>query len=105
MHPRKLQVIKSCFWDLVKEGEVKINSDGASRGNPFEGGTGFIIRDHVGKVLRTFFQGLGTATSYIEKCTALLQGLQKAASNRWLIAWSEADSVAAVEAFSNNKVP
>ncbi|KAF6156492.1 hypothetical protein GIB67_011293 [Kingdonia uniflora] len=61
--------------------------------------------NHTGTVLRTYSHGLGNVTGYMADCSALLQGLQDAASNGWLIAWSESDSVAAVEAFNNGNVP
>ncbi|KAF6168035.1 hypothetical protein GIB67_011420 [Kingdonia uniflora] len=102
---QKVPTNKSCYWKLPNDGEVKINSDGLSRGNPRKGGVGFIIRDHNGTVLRTYSKGLGTVTSYMAECSALLQGLQDATSNGWLIAWSESDYAAAVEVFNNDNVP
>ncbi|KAF6164919.1 hypothetical protein GIB67_017122 [Kingdonia uniflora] len=97
LHPKKIPVIKSCYWEPPSAGEVRITSDGASRGNPGKGGTGFIIRNHLGAILRTFSVGMGTVTSFMAECNALVQGLQCAASNGWLVAWSESDSVAAVK--------
>ncbi|KAF6150783.1 hypothetical protein GIB67_020866 [Kingdonia uniflora] len=85
--------------------QVKINSDESSRGNPGKGSVGFIIRNHTRTVLRTYSHRVGNVTSYMAKCSALLQGLQDAASDGWEIAWSKSDSVAAVEAFNNNNVP
>ncbi|KAF6161411.1 hypothetical protein GIB67_009290 [Kingdonia uniflora] len=98
------QQIKSYFWKHPNVGEVKINSDGSFRGNPGKESVGFIIRNHTGAVLRTYSQGLGNIISYMAECYALLQGLQDAASNGWLIAWSKSDSFTAVEAFNNDNV-
>ncbi|KAF6172483.1 hypothetical protein GIB67_006996 [Kingdonia uniflora] len=75
LYPRKFLQIKSCFWKLPNIGEVKINSDGSSRGNPGKWGVRFIIRDHTGTFLRTCSQGLGNVTSYMAECSALSQGL------------------------------
>ncbi|KAF6168172.1 hypothetical protein GIB67_011557 [Kingdonia uniflora] len=105
LHSKKIQHIKSCYWKLPRVGEVKINSDDSSRGNPRKGGVGFIIRDHNGTVLRAHSKGLGDVTCYMAECSTLLQGLQDAASNRWLIAWPESDSTAAVKVFNNDNVP
>ncbi|KAF6165368.1 hypothetical protein GIB67_018812 [Kingdonia uniflora] len=98
-------VVRSYFWALPEVGEIKVNTDGAAKGNPSKGGTGFIIRNHRGAVLMTVAMGLGLETSYMAECTALIQGLAMAASNGWVIAWLESDSSAAVTALSNDIIP
>ncbi|KAF6153940.1 hypothetical protein GIB67_023717 [Kingdonia uniflora] len=100
-------IVRSCWWwwCLPEEGEVKINTDGASKGNSGKGGAGFIIRNSRGVVLRTSAIGLGTVTSYMAECVALVQGLATAASNGWEIAWLESDSSAAVTALCNDMIP
>ncbi|KAF6161271.1 hypothetical protein GIB67_009158 [Kingdonia uniflora] len=86
-------------------GEVKNNSDGASKGNPGKGGVGYIIRDNQGNVLRTCLLGLGVVTSYKAECRAIVEGKACAASNGWLLAWVEADSAAVVMAFNTGNIP
>ncbi|KAF6172084.1 hypothetical protein GIB67_029502 [Kingdonia uniflora] len=77
----KLSSIISNSRKLPRVGEVKINSDGSSRDNPGIGGVGFITRGHNGIVLRAYSKGQGNVTYYMAECSALLQGLQDAASN------------------------
>ncbi|KAF6155318.1 hypothetical protein GIB67_019844 [Kingdonia uniflora] len=103
--PRKETLIKSCFWELPSMGEVKINTDGESKGNLGKGGVGYIIKNCEGAVLWAGAKGLGTTTSFLAKCQVIIQGVKGPASNGWLVAWVEADSVAAVKAFQSGVIP
>ncbi|KAF6174720.1 hypothetical protein GIB67_008775 [Kingdonia uniflora] len=105
LHPCKRTVDKSCFWELLQKGEVKLNTDGAAQGNLGTGGIGCIFRDCDGKVLDTLAKGLGLVTNYTAKCKVIIQGVKSAASNGWLIAWVESDSKAAVDGFSSDNIP
>ncbi|KAF6150914.1 hypothetical protein GIB67_000080 [Kingdonia uniflora] len=104
-HPRNDTNVRSCFWNLPEEGEVKINTDGESKGNPGKGGSGFIIRNSRGVIIRTMAMGLVIVASYMVECMALVHGLACAASNGWEIAWLESDSSGTVKAFNNNLIP
>ncbi|KAF6160461.1 hypothetical protein GIB67_019230 [Kingdonia uniflora] len=81
-------------------GEIKINTDGATRGNPGKGGIDCIFRYCKGNELGTLAKGIGLVTNYTAECQAIIHGVASAASNGWLIAWVESDSKAAVEAFN-----
>ncbi|KAF6135569.1 hypothetical protein GIB67_015422 [Kingdonia uniflora] len=104
-HPRKDMIVRSYFWVLPEEGDVKINTDGASEGIPGKGGASFIIRNSRGVVLRTMAIGLGTVTNYMAECTALVMGLAITASNGWEITWLESDSLATVTTLNNDMIP
>ncbi|KAF6141590.1 hypothetical protein GIB67_023762 [Kingdonia uniflora] len=104
-HPRKVTIVRSCFWDLLEEGKVKINTDGASKRNLGKGGVGFIIRNSRGAILRATAMGLGNVISYMAECTAFVQGLASAAYNGWEIAWLESDSSGVVNSLKNNLIP
>ncbi|KAF6143229.1 hypothetical protein GIB67_039012 [Kingdonia uniflora] len=58
LHPSKSTVIKSCSWELPRKGEIKINTDGAARGNLGKGGIGCIFKDCKGNVFGTLAKGL-----------------------------------------------
>ncbi|KAF6160818.1 hypothetical protein GIB67_036019 [Kingdonia uniflora] len=75
----------SCFWKLPEEGEVKINTDGASKGNSGKGGVGFIIRDNGRNVLRTMSIGMGIGTSFAAECTSIVKWVACTTSNGWLV--------------------
>ncbi|MFC2075372.1 ribonuclease HI family protein [Bdellovibrionota bacterium] len=55
-----------------------IYSDGASRGNPGEGGAGVVIRDQSGRELSSLQRYLGLVTNNVAEYQALLLGLKEA---------------------------
>ena len=69
-------------WNRALEGWCKLNSDGASLGNPgrARGGglIGGLIRDHRGAWIRGYTHNIGFTTSVIAKFWALQDGLQLA---------------------------
>ncbi|KAF6172062.1 hypothetical protein GIB67_029480 [Kingdonia uniflora] len=91
--------------ELPNHGEIKINIDGAARGNPGKGSIGCIFRDSKGKILGSFAQGLGLVSNYTAECKVIIKWVDLVASNGWLIAWVESDSKAAVEAFHSDNIP
>ncbi|KAF6156545.1 hypothetical protein GIB67_000010 [Kingdonia uniflora] len=105
LHPSNHIVVKSCFGELPQQGEIKINTDRAARGNPGKKGICCIFRDNDGKVLGTLSKGLGMVTKYTAECKTIIQGVESAASNGWLITWVESDSKSAVEAFNSDNIP
>ncbi|KAF6174510.1 hypothetical protein GIB67_004704 [Kingdonia uniflora] len=105
VHACKHPLVKSCYWELPRIGEIKINTDGAAKGNPGKGGIGCIYRDCNGNVLGTLTKGLGLVSNFIAECEAIIHGVEYAASFGWLIAWIESDSTTAVEAFKTNNIP
>ncbi|KAL5706924.1 hypothetical protein ACHQM5_025030 [Ranunculus cassubicifolius] len=72
------QKIVECYWGLPPVGWAKINTDGASNGNPGPSGWGAVIRDDKGELLATGIGGLGIETSYVAECVAIVNGLMKA---------------------------
>ena len=50
-------------WKPPPKGWIKINTDGAAKGNPGRAGIGVVRRNHVGTVLYWELQGLGRTTN------------------------------------------
>jgi hypothetical protein len=50
-------------WKPPPEGSLKLNFDGASKGNPGRTGTGGVIRDSQGKIIRLYTGSLGNSTN------------------------------------------
>ncbi|KAF6155538.1 hypothetical protein GIB67_004532 [Kingdonia uniflora] len=98
-------LVKSCFWELPRIGEIKINTDGGAKGNHGKGGIGCISCDCKGKVMVTLSKGLGLVTNFMAECEAIILGVELAAFFGWLISWKESDSTMAVEAFKTNNIP
>jgi ribonuclease HI len=61
-------------------GFIKINFDGASKGNPGPAGYGAVIRSSKGEILTLTAGYLGETTNNVAELTGLLQGLRTAAA-------------------------
>jgi ribonuclease HI len=65
-------------WTLPPTGFIKINFDGASKGNPGPAGYGAVIRSSKGEILALIVGYLGETTNNVAELTGLLQGLRHA---------------------------
>jgi len=64
--------------DDPTQGVVKINTDGASSGNPGEAGIGGLLRNSDGMWMVGFVQRIGFATALVAELWAMEQGLKLA---------------------------
>jgi ribonuclease HI len=76
----KTHIPSPSTWTPPSTGYVKVNFDGASKGNPGPAGYGAVIRDSTGKLLTMVAGHLGETTNNVAELTGLLQGLQLAIS-------------------------
>ncbi len=58
--------------------EIRINIDGASKGNPGRAGIGAVITGEDGKEIKKFNQYIGITTNNVAEYTALIYALQEA---------------------------
>ena len=65
-------------WSKPLLGWFKLNTDGASLGNPGKAGSGVLIKDSEGRWIRGFSRSVGRATSVIAELWALRDGLKLA---------------------------
>ena len=65
-------------WTPPPSGFLKINFDGASRGNPRPAGFGVVLRDHTSKIIHMMESFLGENKNNVEELTRLVRGLQDA---------------------------
>lgn len=70
-------------WIFPPSGWVKLNSDGACKGNPGLTRGGGVIRDSCGIWLATYATNLSIGTSVKAEVLALLKGLQTAWDNNF----------------------
>ena len=63
-------------WKAPLDDWVKLNIDGASRGNPGPAGCGGVVRDSAGTWLASFSAKLGVCTSVKAELMALVHGLK-----------------------------
>jgi ribonuclease HI/exonuclease III len=85
-------------WTPPLSGFVKINFDGASRGNPGKSGIGVCIRDECGRVLAIKSQALPPGTNNMAEAHALLAGLILARRNGFHSVHIEGDSMIIIKA-------
>lgn len=64
-------------WVPPPERCLKLNFDGASKGNPGPVGFGCVLRDHSSKVIRAIFGPLGVCDSSSVEAMSLLMGLRE----------------------------
>ncbi|XP_077217986.1 uncharacterized protein LOC143852487 [Tasmannia lanceolata] len=64
------------WWDRPMIGSLKLNIDGAAKGNPGESGGGGVMRDAKAKVIFAFAFFYGTSTNMVAEARALLDGLR-----------------------------
>lgn len=79
-------------WIPLPIGKFKLNTDGASKGNPGIGGGGGLIRDHDGNVPIAFSHYYGPCYSLVAEAHAMLDGMRYAASKGIKIYSTESDS-------------
>ncbi|XP_059077975.1 uncharacterized protein LOC131876562 [Cryptomeria japonica] len=96
---------KAAIWSLPNPGWLKLNFDGASRGNQGSSGIGYVIKDHAGAILGKMAKPIPPDTNNIEKFKALQFGLIdciKHGLNNILV---EGDSEIAINAIKRKNIP
>lgn len=76
---------------------IKVNFDGAAKGNPGEVGIGGLFRDDMGKTLRVYVMDYGNATNNEGELHALKRGLEIAIREQFQKLQVEGDSKMAIE--------
>ncbi|KAL0345871.1 UNVERIFIED_CONTAM: putative ribonuclease H protein [Sesamum radiatum] len=75
-------------WRTPQEGWYKLNTDGASKGNPGISDAGGILRDQFGRVIFAFQEPLGNTINTQAELRAIHRGLQictdKGLHNIWI---------------------
>jgi ribonuclease HI len=79
-------------WTPPPTGFIKINFDGASKGNPGPAGFGAILRNSNGEILYLVAGFMGENTNNVTELTGLLRGLQEATDNHFNKVIMEGDS-------------
>ncbi|KAL0345577.1 UNVERIFIED_CONTAM: putative ribonuclease H protein [Sesamum radiatum] len=91
---RKYELI---FWEKPEEGWVKLNTDGASRGNSSVAGVSGIIRNHFGEVLLAFQELLRIASNIQAELSALHRGLLICKERGFIRVWIELDALSVLQ--------
>ncbi|KAL0444852.1 UNVERIFIED_CONTAM: putative ribonuclease H protein [Sesamum latifolium] len=87
-------------WRKPQEGWYKMNTDGASKGNPGISGAGGILRDQLGRVIFAFQEPLGNITNTQAELQAIHRGLQICIDRGFRNVWIETDATAIIKLIS-----
>ncbi|KAL0355683.1 UNVERIFIED_CONTAM: hypothetical protein Sradi_4015200 [Sesamum radiatum] len=80
--------------------KVKLNLDGASRGNPGVSGARGIIRDRFGQVILAYYKPLDFSTNMMVELQCLFRGLQLCLERGLFHVWIEVDAMHVVQLIS-----
>ncbi|KAL0283419.1 UNVERIFIED_CONTAM: putative ribonuclease H protein [Sesamum radiatum] len=80
-------------WYKPDRGWIKINTDGASKGNPGPAGAGGIARDEKGMPIFAFYEFIGEATNMYAEVYGLFKALQICQTENIHRLWIEVDAV------------
>ncbi|KAK9136201.1 hypothetical protein Syun_015531 [Stephania yunnanensis] len=84
-------------WDFPNTGWVKLNVDGASKGNPGPASFGGVMRDERGCWLFGYMGHIGTASSTVAELWAIREGLKLAWQRGFRKILLESDSQTAIQ--------
>jgi ribonuclease HI len=79
-------------WNPPPAGSLKLNFDGASKGNPGMTGMGGVIRDSDGNIIRLYVGSMGNSTNNVVEFGALETGLEILSRERMTNTIVEGDS-------------
>jgi hypothetical protein len=88
----KLPSTSPSFWSPPPEGFVKLNFDGASKGNLGAAGYGVVFCNHLGHILEIMVGSLGHSTNNVAELWGLIKGLQLAIKSNYTKVIVEGDS-------------
>ncbi|KAL6578151.1 hypothetical protein OROMI_010479 [Orobanche minor] len=96
---RKVSMV---HWLKPPIGWMKLNTDGAARGNPGLAAAGGIIRDSCGKPLLCFWEFIGAQSNTFADLHGIWRGLQLCCEKGIDNIWVEVDSAIALRMIHNN---
>lgn len=88
-------------WTKPSIGWVKLNTDGASLGNPGIAGAGGLLRDHKGQLIFAFKEPLGHSTNTMAEPKALHRGLLLSWQHGFSKIWVEVDATSIISLLSS----
>lgn len=84
---------------------MKINFDGASKGNPGIDGCGIIIRDENGICKGVEAIPIGIHTNHVAEASVALHGFMLAKNKNYRKVWLEGDSLNIIRCLNNDTNP
>ena len=90
--PAKPLPISPSLWSPPPFDFLKLNFDGASKGNPGAAGYGVVFRDYLGHIKAIGARPLGHSSNNVAELWGLISGLQMASQNNYTRLIVEGDS-------------
>lgn len=95
----------SIKWKLPPKGRLKLNFDGASKGNPGQSGARFVVPDDQGKLIWAASLNLPTGSNNYAKVTRLLAGVKYCVDNNLKGVYTEGNFEIIIQAASTRTTP
>lgn len=80
-------------WDFPEQGWVKVNTDGASRGNPGRSSIGFVLRNEEGDVLYACGKEIQEGTNSVAEAKAISEALKFCVQHDYVLIDLHTDSM------------
>ncbi|KAL0303262.1 UNVERIFIED_CONTAM: putative ribonuclease H protein [Sesamum radiatum] len=87
------QNCKTVYWLKPDPGWVKLNTNGASKGNPGLAGAGGNVREYEGKVIFAFSEPIGLTNNMVAEMHVVLRGLGICLKKGFSKVWLELDAL------------
>ncbi|XP_075077069.1 uncharacterized protein LOC142163822 [Nicotiana tabacum] len=88
----KLKVTK-VMWEFPSAGWLKVNTDGASRGNPGRSSIGFCIRNENGDIVKSVGKAIEETTNTVAEAKAMVEALRFCRFQQYSHVWLQTDSM------------
>ncbi|XP_075092316.1 uncharacterized protein LOC142172566 [Nicotiana tabacum] len=88
----KLKVTK-VMWEFPSAGWLKVNTDGASRGNPGRSSIGFCIRNENGDIIKSVGKEIEETTNTVAEAKAMVEALRFCRFHQYSHVWLQTDSM------------
>jgi len=88
----KLKVTK-VMWEFPSAGWLKVNTDGASRGNPGRSSIGFCIRNENGDIVKSVGKEIEETTNTVAEAKAMVEALRFCRFQQYSHVWLQTDSM------------
>nr|XP_016455996.1 PREDICTED: uncharacterized protein LOC107780002 [Nicotiana tabacum] len=73
--------VTKVIWEFPTEGWIKVNTDGASRGNPERSSVGYVLRDEEGDVIFTLGREIPQTTNNEVETIVILEAMRYCVGN------------------------
>lgn len=95
----------SCCWEAPPNGWIKINFDGAAKGNAGPSGCGSVLRDNYGNFIAAIALPLGSQNNHMAEVAGALYGIQLASDLNFKKIWVEGDSLNIINSLKGKNPP